>query len=423
MSATLTPSVLNQKPEPDAAAPAWLSEARADAWSKFDSLPMPEPKDEPWRFASIRKMALEGFGVAAPAELGRDATDGAFTFVNNHSVATPEIDPELAAKGVVIATIAQATAEHGEILRRFLHAQSAPLGSEKFRALHTASQITGVFVFVPAGVVIDKPIIIEHHVGEGTIFPHTLVVAEANSQVTVIDRLASLDNAANGLAVGVFDLYAADGAAINYLRTQNLSLGSRSFAIGTTLAEKDSDVKSVLLNLGAGWSRNEHVSHMNGTGSNSDMLSITVPTGEQEVDQRTFQHHHAQHTTSDLLFKNALYDQAKSVFGGLILVDEGAHHTDSYQTCRNLLLSDKAEAHSMPGLEINADQVKCSHGSTSGQIGDEQIFYLMARGIHEETSRRLIALGFTLEVLEKISDKAILEEATAMVEAKFAAIG
>jgi len=380
---------------------------------------MPGPKDELWRFASIRKMGLENFGPALPVGVKIEAAADQAYFVNNHTHTEPTVDPELAAKGVIVASIEKASTDHGELLRRFFLAQEAPLGSEKFRDLHAANEQSGVFVFVPKGVEIDKPIQVNHLIGEGASYPHTLVVAEANAKVTVIDRFSSIESDDASLTIGVFDLYAAEGAKINYLRSQTLSLTSRSIAIGTTLAEKNADVKSLLVNLGSGWARNEHVSHLNGDGANSDMLSVTVPTGDQEFDQRTFQHHHAQHTTSDLLFKNALYDKSKSVFGGLILVDEGAHHTDSYQTCRNLLLSDDAEAHSMPGLEINADQVMCSHGSTSGQIGDDQIFYFQARGIHEDTARQLIALGFTLEVLDKISDDNILAEATETLQAKF----
>lgn len=421
MSATVThsQSILDQPPEADLTAPAWVSEARKAAWDRFVALPMPRPKDEAWRFASISRMKLDEFCVASPtSEDG--ILDGlpaeAYVFSDNHPVQVPALSLE---EGVIVCTLEEAAREHGELLRRFLLAQGAPLGSEKFRELHAANRQAGIVVFVPAGVSVCAPIIVEHRVGEGAVFPHTLIVAEANAEVTVIERILSRDPTSAGLALGVFDLYATDGARVNYLRTQNLNRASRSLSIGSSLVDRDAEVKSLLVNLGAKWSRNEHVSHLNGTGANSDMLSISVASGEQEFDQRTFQEHHAQNTTSDLLFKNALYDRSKSVFGGLIRVDEGAHQTDAYQTCRNLLLSDDAEAHSMPGLEINADKVKCSHGSTAGQIEDEEIFYLMARGIAESVARRLIALGFTLDVLEKITDEAIVAEATRAVEATF----
>ena len=152
------------------------------------------------------------------------------------------------------------------------------------------------------------------------------------------------------------------------------------------------------------------------------MLSVNVATDTQQFDQRTLQLHHAPNTTSDLLYKNALYDNAKTVFAGLIVVDENAHHTDAYQTCRNLLNSEEAEASSLPGLEINADQVKCSHGSTSGQIDLEQLFYLMARGISEKAARQLITIGFTHEVIDRIADQDLVETAKSLIEEKFAAV-
>ena len=416
MSLTATPSIFEVHPDCEDSAPVWLAEARNEAWERFTSLPMPGPKDEPWRFAGIRKMALEGFGAAQAVEGSVGGDENAFVFVNNRLTQRPKPSQN----GVIVCTISEAAEQHGELFRRFFHAQGAPLGSEKFQQLHLASKQSGVFVFVPRGTVVEAPIVVEHWVGEGAVFPYTLVVAEENSEVTVIDRMRSLDDTGAGFALGLFDLYAAEGAHVHYLRSQNLNLASRSLAVGSSVVGRGADVKSLLLNLGCGWSRNEHVSYLNGEAANSDMLAVSIPTGEQECDQRTFQHHRAEHTTSDLLFKNVLYDKSKSVFGGLILVDEGALHTDAYQTCRNLILSDTAEAHSMPGLEINADQVRCSHGATTGQIGEEEVFYLMARGIPGPDARRLIALGFALDVLEKISDQRIQSEAATALEAKFA---
>ena len=152
------------------------------------------------------------------------------------------------------------------------------------------------------------------------------------------------------------------------------------------------------------------------------MLSLNIPAGEQKFDQRTFQHHAAPHTFSDLLYKNTLYDKSKTVFSGLITVDPGAHFTDAYQTCRNLLMDDTTEINSMPGLQISADQVKCSHGSTASAISDEEIFYLQARGIHPKKARQLIARGFCVEVIERIGNEALEALVLSYVDAKFATI-
>ncbi len=152
------------------------------------------------------------------------------------------------------------------------------------------------------------------------------------------------------------------------------------------------------------------------------MLSVSIPAREQEYDQRTFQHHVSEGAYSDLLYKNSLYDNSKTIFSGLIFVDEGAHHTDAYQTCRNLMMSDTCEANSMPGLEINADQVKCSHGSTSSQIHDEELFYLRARGIDSTSARQLIARGFSVEVVERLNHEATEELVLRFIDDKFAHI-
>jgi len=152
------------------------------------------------------------------------------------------------------------------------------------------------------------------------------------------------------------------------------------------------------------------------------MLSVSIPDHEQEYDQRTFQHHVSEGTYSDLLYKNTLYGHSKTVFSGLISVDEKAHHTDAYQTCRNLMMTDDCEANSMPGLEINADQVKCSHGSTSSQIADEEIFYLQARGIDPVSARQLIARGFSIDVVERLKDEATEALILKFIDAKFARI-
>ncbi len=157
-------------------------------------------------------------------------------------------------------------------------------------------------------------------------------------------------------------------------------------------------------------------------GGHSDMLSVSIPDHEQEYDQRTFQHHISPNAYSDLLYKNTLYGHSKTVFSGLISVDENAHHTDAYQTCRNLFMSDDCEANSMPGLEINADQVACSHGSTSAQISDEEIFYLQARGIAPTQARQLIARGYSVEAVSRLENEETEALLLKFIDEKFARI-
>jgi Fe-S cluster assembly protein SufD len=254
------------------------------------------------------------------------------------------------------------------------------------------------------------------------IFPHTLIITGESAKVRVTDLFRSADETSPGLAVAYNDLYAGRNSQLDYVAVQDFNEVTRVIQVNDTSVQRDARAKAFVLNVGASWARNESLSRLEGSGAHSDMLSVSIPAREQEYDQRTFQHHVSEGAYSDLLYKNTLYDSSKTVFSGLIFVDEGAHQTDAYQTCRNLLMSDRAEAHSMPGLEINADQVKCSHGSTSAQIADDEIFYLCARGIDPVRARQLIARGFSVEAIERLDNEAVEELVLRFVDKKFAHI-
>src|SRR5205807_10591363 len=179
--------------------------------------------------------------------------------------------------------------------------------------------------------------------------------------------------------------------------------------INFTKVEHEASVKSLNLHLGSRYSRFESLSRLTGEGARSDLLAVSIADGIQEFDARTLQDHACPHTTSDLLYKNALNDRARNIFGGLIRVEPQAHFTDAYQKVRNLLLSDEAEANSMPGLEILADNVRCTHGATSGQIQADQLFYLRSRGIPTKTAQRLLVTGFLDEVILRLEHGAIAQ--------------
>ncbi len=183
------------------------------------------------------------------------------------------------------------------------------------------------------------------------------------------------------------DLIVGPGAKVTYLCAQNWGEKVVSFQINSTTVERDAAALSLHLNLGASYARLESLSRLAGAGGRSDMLAATVADGTQEFDQRTLQDHLEPHTTSDLLYKNALADASKTIFAGLIRVEPKAQHTDAYQKVRNLMLSDEAEADSMPGLEILADEVRCTHGATRGHVDAEEMFYLLARGIDKAPRR------------------------------------
>jgi Fe-S cluster assembly protein SufD len=411
----------------------WLAEMQSVAWQSFASLPMPLRTDEAWRFASIKALDLGQF--TTPQELDRHAhaelltrsraleqTAGRLVFGNDQLVAHDELPESLRQKGVIWLPLERAAAEHADLFQRHFMREEAILGGQKFAALHLSQVRAGAFLYVPRGVEIDLPLEAFHwlHGSGGSCFPHTLIVAEERSKVTLVDHFQSAHRDAPGVACGVNDLWLGAGAKVSYVCTQNWGRRVLAFQINSTVVGRDAHATALNLNLGGTYARTESVSHLRGSGGRSDMLAVTVADQTQEFDQRTFQVHQVRNTSSDLLYKNALDDQARTIFAGLIRVDPGAHQTDAYQKVRNLLLSDDAEANSAPGLEIEADDVRCTHGATTGQIEEEELFYLLSRGIPKREAQKLIVHGFLQEAIDRLGIPAITEFLGTKVQEKFA---
>jgi Fe-S cluster assembly protein SufD len=409
--------------------PAWFAKRQQSALARYESTPTPKRGDEQWRFANIKQLNFpernadfspqpstedivsRSTGLASPA--------AKFIFLNDELISHESSLPE----NVICTSLAEALEKHSDLVEQHFMKQENKLGSAKYAALHEASVKNGLFIHVPDGVEIEGTIESHHWIsGETTSFPHTLVVTGKSAKVRVIDIFRSTDDTNPGLAIAYKDLYAGQNSTLDYITIQALNEVSRIIAIKETSTERDARSKAFILNTGAAWARNESMSRLEGAGAHSDMLSVSIPDHEQEYDQRTFQHHVSPNTNSDLLYKNTLYGHSKTVFSGLISVDENAHHTDAYQTCRNLMMTDDCEANSMPGLEINADQVACSHGSTSSQISDEEIFYLQARGIAPDQARQLIARGYSIEAVSRLENEETEALLLKFIDEKFARI-
>jgi Fe-S cluster assembly protein SufD len=421
-------SLLESAPETPAAFPAWFAERRRAAWQRFLEIPTPKRGDEAWRFSSFKQLDFAGFSAAEASSVAGlversaalEAPAAKFVFAND---ALLHSESKLPA-GVICLPLAEALVAHGDLVREHFMLRDTRLGSVKWTALHEANVSNGLFVHVPAGIEVEGTIEVFHWLAgdKAVIFPHTLIVTGANSKVRVVDYFQSADTDEAGLAIAVNDLNAGPGSKLDYIAIQAFNENTKVIQVNETGVAKDAAAIGFILNTGAAWARNESLSRLEGEGARSDMLSVSVPAREQEYDQRTFQHHVSPGAYSDLLYKNSLYDESRTIFSGLIFVDEGAHRTDAYQTCRNLFMSDEAEANSMPGLEINADDVKCSHGSTSSQISEEEIFYLRARGIDPVRARQLIARGFSVEVIERLGDEKVEEMVLRFLDDKFAHI-
>lgn len=396
--------------------PEWFRQDQRKAWDLFQSLGQPKRTDEPWRFANLKAIEIGGFqaaaGVRDAASLVARSTAHAdgdlaakLVFANDTLIHT---DVKGLPSGVLLLPLEQAAKEHEELFRKSFMTSETRLGSRKFAALHRASLRTGAFVHVPKGVVIEKPIEIWHWVdGENaTVFPHTLIVLGESASATVIDRFVSAHDE-RSLAIAVNDLTLGKNARLHYVGVQEWSDKATAFHINATEVERDANSTALQMNLGGAYVRGESDSHLLGEGSRSVMLSINPASGSREIDQRTFQDHFAPRATSDLLYHNSLADSSRTIFAGLIKVEENAHETDAYQKVRNLMLSDEAEANSMPGLEILADNVRCTHGATSGELNEDELFYMMARGIPPKQAAQLIVRGFLGTVLERLENESL----------------
>jgi Fe-S cluster assembly protein SufD len=405
--------------------PAWWLAAKEEAWDTFNRLPAPKRTDENWRFSNLQGLSLEGFEVPEDhASLVPHLPDfphsSEIIFSNRQVVGRAIVPADLAERGVIFAPLDEALRDHGDLVRQWVQRDPANLGGDKYTALNLAFTAEGGFLYVPRGVEIDLPFVIQHTVtgAQRSIFPHTLVVLEEGARATLVEFFVSGDTAAH-VCSGVNDLHAGPGANLTYVGAQCWSADTLSFQANSTTVQRDARVMSLNVHLGGRQSRHESHSRLQGPGAHSEMLALTVAGEGQEFDQRTLQTHQAPHTTSNLLYKNALLDTAKTIFSGLIIVEPDAQKTDAYQSNRNLLLSDEAEANSLPGLEIQANDVRCSHGSTSARVDPAQEFYLRSRGLSPKIARELLVFGFFEEVLDKLTNDDLHDVLRGMIRDRF----
>jgi len=414
--------------------PGWFADEQRTAWNQFETLPNPTRKDQPWRFSNVGLLDLAPFRISQPLSeddrnnvlkhsRGLDKYAARLIFANDQLIERDVVSEDLKRRGVIFQPLERAMIEHADVFRKYFMSTEATLGSAKFAALHKALVSTGTFLFVPRGLEIELPIEIFHWLRHDNMsaFPHLLLVADELAKVTVIEHFRSCSPTAPGFACGVNDLIAGPGAKVTYVCAQNWSENVIALQMNSTTVDHDASAMSLNLHLGGKYSRFESLSRLIGEGGRSDLLAVAVAKHQQEFDARTLQDHVSPRTASDLLYKNALDDRARTIFGGLIRVEPHAHFTDAYQKVRNLLLSDDAEANSMPGLEILADNVRCTHGATSGQIDEDELFYLRTRGIPTKVAQRLLVTGFLDEVIRRLDHPVIGDHLHRLIEEKFAA--
>jgi Fe-S cluster assembly protein SufD len=417
--------------------PDWLAERRSQAWEVYERTPMPSTRLEEWRYTDLKKkleldrLRLPGTAAAPddpkkwPERL-REAMEedheasGHLVIIDGH-VVHADVDAALAKKGVLLASLHEAVQQHADKLREHL-AVVVPPEEGKLAALNAALWADGVFLYVPRGVRLELPVRVTRWVSEpgAAYFSRVLIVAERESQVSYVDEVLSDDFAQQTLASTAVEVVARDAAQVQYVAVQRLGKNAFYQSVQRTLASRDATLDTLNVGLGASISRVDLNARLLGPGANSDMLGLYFGDGTQHFDFNTSQDHVTPNTSSDLLYKGALDGSSRAVFRGIIRVHPGAQKTDAYQKNRNLLLSPKAHADSLPNLEIQADDVKCSHGATVGELDAEAKFYLMSRGLDRTTAERLVVLGFLGEVLSRLPLGGVSEKVTGVIEEKLA---
>jgi Fe-S cluster assembly protein SufD len=387
--------------------PEWLRARRREAFEVFERLPVPSRSDEEWRRTSLKGLDLDAFAALESADgspPGDPIEDTAAVLRQRGSEpGHVELDPELAAKGVVFMPISQAAKEHPDLVRRYLFTEVRP-DRDKFAALHAAFFSGGTFLAVPDGVAIQKPLVSQFWSSGGgaAVLPHTLVLAGKGSSFNYLDEFLSPDLDRPALTSGSAEIFADDGAVVGYLSLQRWGRHAWQFANQRVHANRDAQVRLVHVGLGGRFSKNRIEASLQGPGASAELKALFFGSGEQFFDFHTLQLHQVGNTTSDLLFKGALRDTAQSLYAGLIRIEPGAQRSDAYQANRNLLLSRTAKANSIPMLEILNNDVRCTHGATVAPVDPEHLFYLQSRGIPASTAVRMIVYGFFGEVLDRI---------------------
>ncbi|HYH28153.1 MAG TPA: Fe-S cluster assembly protein SufD [Actinomycetota bacterium] len=406
---------------------ARLDERRV-ALEAFQALPVPSQETEEWRYTDLSTLDLDGFAPFAAGHGAEtlDQVDGrileavgevgdrsGLLIQHNSETAIAHLDPALAERGVVFTSIDAALRDAPDLVEGRLHTLIPP-DRTKLTALQAAFRTGGTFVMVPRGVQVEVPLQAMTYLdAAGTaVFPHTILVVEEGASVTFIDRYVSPD-LESALAVAGVEIFAGQNAQVRYVSLQDWGRGVTHLSVQRADIQRDAQVRSLAVAFGGDLSRTEVESVLSGPGAHSEMLGVYFTDGSQHVDLRSLQDHLAPHCTSDLLYKGALRDSSRVVYSGLIRVAPGANGTDAYQTNRNVVLSDDAKADSIPNLEIENNDVRCSHAASVGPVDEDEIFYLQTRGIAREEAERLIVTGFFQEVLDRVP----LEEVRTGLEA------
>ena len=402
--------------------PDWLRKRRNSAWNSWESLPLPTTKDEPWRRTDLRNIPADRFATK-PSENGR--VDREMSKPGPSLLLRPGHEPQLenleqiGDEGVVFADWATAVRNHTGLLKKYL-GSVVPDDEGKFSALAAAMATDGVLVYVPSGVQAEVPL---HSTlwapgSDLAVFSRVLIIVEDGASASVVHEMASAGGEQAALHAGIVEILVGANAELTFAEVQDWGDHMWNFTHERARVGRDGRMDWIFGAAGSHLTKNFSELSLDGQGAHGRWTGFYFADGKQHLDHDTQQNHMAPNTTSDLLFKGALVDQSRSVWQGMIYVAPDAQQTDGFQANRNLILSKRARADSIPGLEILADDVRCTHGATVSQLEEEPIFYLMSRGIPREQAERLVIEGFFATVMERIPIETVREQFEQMIDRK-----
>jgi Fe-S cluster assembly protein SufD len=386
--------------------PEWLLQRRLDAWRAYEAMSMPNPLEEEWRRTDISGLKIDDVLVEPAPQTGNVGL---------------EVQPIGQGSGVFYGDLSKAASSHRELVERHLHSL-VKAAEWKLQALQAALW-QGALIHVPAGV--DAGVV-AHLVraNETATFPHLLIVAEANSSVTVVQETGSRAEAEQSLVSGAVEIIAGPDARVRFVETQRWGSGTYAFSTMRARLDRGAELTGALVGLGAKLARTKLEVTLAGEGSRAELLGLGFGNDSQHFDYVTLQDHIAPRTASDLLFKAALDGEASAVWTGTVRIQKGASASEANQTSRNLLLSDRAKAAPIPILEIEAyDVLKCSHGATAGPLDEDQRFYLESRGISPAEAQSLLVDAFFREVFDRLPEGVDRDALDAAVAAKIGTAG
>ncbi len=398
--------------------PAWLTDMRQTAWSRFEQLAMPTGRDEEWMRTDIRLFKLDKFSLSTEAKeielpralLAEGVELGGHTVSVDSQSTESELCDKWASQGVLFGNLDRLVAEHGDRLRPYFERKLVDPLLDKFSALNAACWGGGNLLYVPKGVRVDEPL---HNLSilsdGGTDLGKTLVILEEGAEATLLAESASVGPESGGLHCGSIELIVEKEARLRYVNLQNWSNRVWHFAHQMAHVGSNANLQWTIGALGSRLAKVNQRVALTGSDAEAQVNGVMFTQGKQHLCYNTHQHHQAPHCQSDLMYKAALQGTSRTVWRGMIQVDNAAQQTNAYQRNDNLMLSNTARADSIPGLEIEADDVRCTHGSTSGRVDDDQLFYAMTRGYTRQEAVRMIVSGFFQKVFDRITIDSVRE--------------